>query len=49
MRWYYKYEFIMMLEKAGFADIYLYPDYTEQSATKDSRVVIYGARSPATL
>ncbi len=45
MRWYYKYEFIMMLEKAGFEDIHLYSDYTEQPATKESKTIVYGARN----
>ena len=45
MRWYYKYEFIMMLEKAGFEDIYLYSDYTEEPATKESKTIVYGARN----
>jgi len=48
MRWYYKYEFTMMLEKAGFQDIYLYSDYTEQPATKESKTIIYGARNLST-
>lgn len=48
MRWYYKYEFIMMLENLGFEDIYLYSDWTEQPATKDSKIVVYGARNSST-
>lgn len=48
MRWYYKYEFIMMLEKAGLEDIYLYSDYTEQPATKESKTIVYGARNLST-
>jgi len=48
MRWYYKYEFIMMLEKTGFKDIYLYSDYTEQPATKESKTIVYGARNLST-
>ena len=46
MRWYSKYEFIMMLERAGFEKIYLYSDYTDEPATKDSKTVVYGARRP---
>ncbi len=45
MRWYYKYEFIMMLEKAGFEDIHLYSDYTEEPATKESKTIVYEARN----
>jgi len=48
MRWYYKYEFIMMLEKAGFKDMYLYSGYTEQPATKESKTIVYGARNLST-
>jgi len=48
MRWYYKYEFIMMLEKAGFEDIYLYSDYTEQPASKESKTIVYAARNLST-
>ncbi len=48
MRWYYKYEFIMMLEKAGFKDIYLYSEYTEEPATKESKTIVYGARNSST-
>ncbi len=47
-RWYYKYEFIMMLEKAGFEDIYLYSDYTEEPASKESKTIVYGARNLST-
>ena len=48
MRWYYKYEFIIMLEKAGFEDIHLYSDYTEEPATKESKSIVYGARNSST-
>jgi len=44
--WYYKLEFTMMLESAGFEDIVTYADYTDQQATKDSKIVVYGARRP---
>jgi SAM-dependent methyltransferase len=46
MRWYFHYEFVMMLERAGFVDIRTYGDYTDEPATKDSHTVIYGARRP---
>lgn len=48
MRWYFKYEFIMMLERTGYEDITTYSDYTDQPATKDSQVVVYGGRRPRT-
>jgi ubiquinone/menaquinone biosynthesis C-methylase UbiE len=46
MRWYFHYEFVMMLERAGFADIRTYGDYTDDPATRNSRTVVYGARRP---
>jgi len=48
LRWYFKHEFIMMLERVGFEDITTYSDYTAQPATKDSKTVVYGARRPRT-
>lgn len=46
LRWYFHYEFIMMLENAGFDSITTYGDYTDNPATQDSKTVIYGARRP---
>ena len=46
MRWYHKYEIIMMLQQVGFEEIFLYGDYTENPATKDSKTIICGARRP---
>jgi len=48
LRWYFHYEFIMMLERVGYEDISTYSDYTEQPATRDSKMVVYGARRPRT-
>ena len=48
LRWYFKHEFIMMLERVGFEDIATYSDYTDQPATRDSKVIVYGARRPRT-
>ena len=44
LRWYFHYEFVMMLECAGFEDITTYGDYTDDSATQESKTVVYGAR-----
>jgi SAM-dependent methyltransferase len=44
MRWYFHYEMLMMLERAGFEDITTYADDTDLPATKDSKTVVYGAR-----
>lgn len=46
MRWYFHYEFFMMLERAGFEDIRTYGDYTDDPATQASKTVVYGARRP---
>jgi len=45
LRWFFKYEFTMMLKRVGFVDITTYGDYTDEPATKDSTNVVYGARS----
>ena len=44
LRWYYKYEFKLMLESLGFVDIFFYAENTEEAATKDSQIVTAGAR-----
>jgi hypothetical protein len=46
LRWYFQHEFTMMLEKAGFDRIRTYGDYTDDPATQESKMVIYGARNP---
>jgi len=46
LRWYFKHEFIMMLERTGYEDITTYSDYTDQPATKDSQVIVYGGCRP---
>jgi ubiquinone/menaquinone biosynthesis C-methylase UbiE len=44
LRWYFKYEMIMMLEQAGFRDIFIYGNYTESAATALSSETVYGAK-----
>ncbi len=46
LRWYFHYEFFMMLERAGFEDIITYGDYTDAPATKDSQTIVYSGRRP---
>lgn len=46
LRWYVKYEFIMMLERVGFEEISVYGDYTEHPATKETKLVVYEAHHP---
>ena len=46
MRWFYHWELVMMLEKAGFVDIRSYSDYSELPADKESKTVVVGARCP---
>lgn len=49
LRWYFHYEFLMMLERAEFDDITTYGDYTDDPATQESEMVTYGARRPYDL
>ncbi len=44
LRWYYKYEFMMMLEQVGFKDIKIYGDYTDNQATADSKTMVFSAK-----
>ncbi len=46
LRWFFKHEFTMMLERVGFVDIRTYGDYSDEPAMQDSAVVVYGARRP---
>ena len=43
LRWYFKFEMIMMLEQAGFRNIFIYGDYTDSAATAASSETIYSA------
>ncbi|QHW30919.1 methyltransferase domain-containing protein [Paenibacillus rhizovicinus] len=44
MRWYGKYEFLMMLEQAGFHDVSVYGDYAFQEVNPDQSFMIVRAR-----
>jgi hypothetical protein len=44
LRWYFKYEMLMMLEQAGFRDIFIYGNYTESAATAASSETVYSAK-----
>jgi ubiquinone/menaquinone biosynthesis C-methylase UbiE len=44
LRWYYKYEFKMMLEKAGFKDISIYGGYNFEKLNDDQAFMIFRAR-----
>jgi len=46
LRWYFKHELIMMLEQAGFSDIFLYGDQSDEAASAKSTVITYRARKP---
>ena len=41
---YFKNEVVMMLERAGFQDISVQGDYTEEDATSDHSQLVYIAR-----
>lgn len=43
-RWYFKYEFILMLQKVGLRDISTYGDYTDAEASAQHSTIIYSAR-----
>ena len=43
LRWYFKYELMLMLEQAGFHDIFVYGDYTDMAATAGSSETVYRA------
>lgn len=43
LRWYFKYEMILMLEQAGFHNIFIYGDYTDSAATVASSETVYSA------
>ncbi len=44
IRWYYPYEFALMLEKIGFSDVSIYGDYSDKPATDKSEILIFSAR-----
>lgn len=44
LRWFFKYEFMMMLEKAGFHDISVYGGYYLQEVNQDQNFMIIRAR-----
>lgn len=44
LRWYHKYEMIMMLEQSGFHNIFIYGDYSDSAATAASAETVYSAK-----
>lgn len=44
MRWFFKYEFIMMLKKVGFKDISVYGGYSLQEVNEEQNFMITRAR-----
>ncbi len=44
LRWYFKYEMIMMLEQAGYDDIFIHGNYEESVASAESTEMIYSAK-----
>lgn len=49
LRWYYKYELTMMLEQAGFQDIFVHGDYTDAPATAQSSETVYSVNAASLL
>lgn len=44
LRWYYKHELTLLLEQAGFRDIFIHGDYMDVPATALSSETVYDAR-----
>ena len=45
LRWYCKHELTLMLEQAGFRDIFVHGDYTNAAATAQTSETVYSARA----
>lgn len=43
LRWYFKHELTMMLERTGFRDVFIYGDYADSAATAASSETVYRA------
>lgn len=44
LRWYFKYELMLMLEKVGWRDISTYGDYTDTEASEQHSTIIFSAK-----
>jgi SAM-dependent methyltransferase len=44
LRWYYKYEFVMMLEQIGYRDISIYGDYNSNPLADNGSFMVFRAR-----
>jgi SAM-dependent methyltransferase len=44
LRWYYKYEFIMMLEKVGFRDIFVHGNLSDEEVTDSHETMVFRAK-----
>lgn len=44
LRWYYKYELTLMLEKVGFHDIFVHGDYSAEAISDGPSVMLFRAR-----
>jgi len=43
---YFRNELLLMLERAGFADVAVHGDHTQQEATEDHDFLVFVARKP---
>ena len=46
LRWYFTYELSLMLENAGFTNVFIHGDYSDSPATAQSNETIYAATKP---
>lgn len=46
LRWYFTHELTLMLERAGFADVFIHGDYSDSPATARSSETVYAAMKP---
>lgn len=46
LRWYFTHELVLMLESAGFTDIFIHGDYSDSPATAQSNETVYAATKP---
>jgi len=46
LRWYFTHELTLMLESAGFADVFIHGDYSDSPATAQSSETVYAATKP---
>lgn len=46
LRWYFTHEMTLMLERAGFENVFIHGDYSDSPATAQSSETVYAATKP---